>query len=79
MSTPEEMRMAVAFGAGGVGLCRIESLFLSPERLPLFQTTLREICVEEVGTSGSQERLEQGIEADVRAILELNEVRVGGE
>jgi len=70
VSTPEEMRMAVAFGAGGVGLCRIESLFLSPERLPLFQTTLREICVEEVGTSGSQERLEQGIEADVRAILE---------
>ena len=32
--TPEDARMALAFGAQGVGLCRTEHMFFERERLP---------------------------------------------
>jgi pyruvate, orthophosphate dikinase len=70
VGTPEDVKMALAFGADGVGLCRIESLFLRPVRLPLFQVAVREICVEERGSSSSQDRLTQEIEDDIHGLLE---------
>ncbi len=36
-NTPEEAIKALDYGAEGIGLCRTERMFLSPERLPLMQ------------------------------------------
>ena len=36
-NTPEEATRARNYGAEGVGLCRTERMFLSPERLPIMQ------------------------------------------
>jgi pyruvate,orthophosphate dikinase len=33
--TPEDARVAFAFGAGGIGLARTEHMFFGPERLPI--------------------------------------------
>jgi pyruvate,orthophosphate dikinase len=35
--TPEDARKARQFGAEGIGLCRTEHMFLSPQRLPVVQ------------------------------------------
>ncbi|WP_367307117.1 pyruvate, phosphate dikinase [Alicyclobacillus acidocaldarius] len=35
--TPEDARRAREFGAEGIGLCRTEHMFLSPDRVPLVQ------------------------------------------
>lgn len=35
VDTPERARMAVSYGAMGIGLCRTERMFNSPERLPV--------------------------------------------
>ena len=36
-NTPEEAARARGYGAEGIGLCRTERMFLSPERLPIMQ------------------------------------------
>lgn len=41
---PFEIEEAVKFGAGGVGLCRIELFLFEPRCLELFQIALRAIC-----------------------------------
>jgi pyruvate, orthophosphate dikinase len=61
-------KLALTFGAEGVGLCRIESLFQSPERLPRFQTAFREICLD-LPSSSALEQLAQDIEDDVYGLL----------
>ncbi len=35
--TPEDARVALNFGAEGIGLCRTEHMFMSQERLPIMQ------------------------------------------
>jgi pyruvate, orthophosphate dikinase len=35
--TPEDARLAVSFGAEGIGLCRTEHMFFAEERLPIVQ------------------------------------------
>ena len=35
--TPEDARKAFEFGAGGIGLCRTEHMFMDPKRLPFVQ------------------------------------------
>jgi pyruvate, orthophosphate dikinase len=35
--TPEDAAKAREFGAGGIGLCRTEHMFMAPERLPVVQ------------------------------------------
>ncbi|WP_127586079.1 pyruvate, phosphate dikinase [Paenibacillus koleovorans] len=37
---PEDARKAREFGAQGIGLCRTEHMFLSPERLPIVQAMI---------------------------------------
>ncbi len=65
VASPEDVRDAVTFGATGVGLCRIESLFLSPERLGLFQTAFREICALKLNASENLARLTAELEEDL--------------
>ena len=35
VDTPERARMAVSYGAKGIGLCRTERMFNASDRLPL--------------------------------------------
>ncbi|GIW72857.1 MAG: pyruvate, phosphate dikinase [Planctomycetota bacterium] len=38
--TPEDARVALAFGAEGIGLCRTEHMFFEPERIPLMRAMI---------------------------------------
>lgn len=38
--TPEDARKAREFGAEGIGLCRTEHMFMSPERVPVVQSMI---------------------------------------
>ena len=66
----EEARLAPFWGAQGVGLFRIESLFLVPHRLPLFQTVLRQICCQELSASPAYDQIVSEVSEDVAALLE---------
>lgn len=65
----EDARLAVRLGAAGIGLCRIESLFQTPARLPLFQTVLREICLTGSESSSTLDQLTREIEDDFHQLL----------
>jgi pyruvate, orthophosphate dikinase len=45
--TPEDARVAVAFGAEGIGLCRTEHMFFGPDRIPAVRTMILARNVEE--------------------------------
>jgi pyruvate, orthophosphate dikinase len=45
--TPEDARVAVAFGAEGVGLCRTEHMFFGPDRIPAVRTMILARTLEE--------------------------------
>ncbi|MBX3172101.1 MAG: hypothetical protein KF760_32150 [Candidatus Eremiobacteraeota bacterium] len=66
----EEARQAPYFGAQGVGLCRIESLFQAPHRLPLFQQVLRQICYEKRATSPEYEQITRELSEEIAGLLE---------
>lgn len=66
----ESLATASAFGAGGVGLFRIEPLFLHPQRLECFQLAFREICEGGLSDSGSISRLREAVEADLLALFQ---------
>ena len=66
----EEARQAPHFGAQGVGLFRIEPLLQMPQRLPLFQQVLRQICYETLPASPAYEQLTDEVSQDVAALLE---------
>lgn len=70
VTTPEEVALAGPFGANGVGLCRIESLFQQPARLPLFSRVLSEVCELGLEDSEALSELESEIGADVEALFE---------
>ncbi|HHX87156.1 MAG TPA: pyruvate, phosphate dikinase, partial [Firmicutes bacterium] len=44
---PEDARKALELGAEGIGLCRTEHMFMSPERLPLVQKMILSSTVQE--------------------------------
>lgn len=69
ISSLAEAQQASAFGATGIGLCRIESLFQVPTRLPLFQKSLREICLFGSQVSNNLDRLTGELEQEVYALL----------
>ena len=66
----QEAQQASHLGAQGVGLCRIESLFQAPHRLPLFQQVLRQICYEKLPASPAYEQLTEEIRQDMAVLLE---------
>lgn len=47
--TPEDARKAREFGAEGIGLCRTEHMFMSPDRLPVVQQMILAKTAEERG------------------------------
>jgi pyruvate,orthophosphate dikinase len=53
--TPEDARIAVAFGAEGIGLCRTEHMFFAPGRIPVVQEMI--LARDAAGRAGALERL----------------------
>lgn len=68
VATAQEVEYARAFGARGVGLCRIESLFQKPERLGLFARVLKDVCLRR--TSDSLATLQQEIQDEVKGLFQ---------
>ncbi|WP_147534790.1 pyruvate, phosphate dikinase [Bacillus marasmi] len=68
---PEDARKAFEFGAGGVGLCRTEHMFMDPKRIPIVQKMILAQDVEE-----RREALEQLLpmqQGDFEGIFEAME------
>ncbi|MBI1884724.1 MAG: pyruvate, phosphate dikinase [Chloroflexi bacterium] len=61
--TPADARLALAYGAEGVGLCRTEHMFFQPERLPL----VRQALLSARAASELERRVEEGREAVTQA------------
>lgn len=68
-SFPEEIATALAMGASGVGLCRIESIILQPNRLGLFSQVLKE-CVHGATNSDLLRALEQEIAQELLLLFQ---------
>ena len=66
-----ELQQALDWGAAGVGLLRLDTLVLRPERLSLFQTCLRQICGQRLSQSPQLTQLTAELQADCRALFEL--------
>ncbi len=67
--TPGDASMGRALGAKGIGLCRTEHMFLSPDRLPIIRRfILSETAAEE---QECLQQLEQAQVADFESVLEV--------
>lgn len=69
VSSLEEAQQASAWGAQGVGLCRLEAFFQVPHRLPLFQKVLRQICYEQLPASPEYARLTDELSREIGVLL----------
>lgn len=69
VSSLEDARQAAAWGAHGVGLCRLEAFFQIPHRLPLFQKVLRQICYEKLPPTAEYAQLTEEIGCEVSELL----------
>ena len=66
--TPEDAAKAREFGAEGIGLCRTEHMFMTPERLPIVQEMI--LATTEPGRRAALERLLPVQQADFEGIFE---------
>ncbi len=65
--TVEDARLARDYGAEGIGLCRTEHMFLSPDRMPIVQSLI--LAADERERRGPIERLRALQQADFYGIL----------
>lgn len=65
----DDIKLAMMFGAAGIGLFRIEYLLQSPQRLPVFQAALKDICDFSLETSAAIEQLKTELEEDIYSLL----------
>ncbi len=65
--TPLDARIAVAFGAEGIGLCRTEHMFFAPDRIPLVQAMI--LATDEAGREAALSKLLPMQRGDFAAIF----------
>jgi pyruvate,orthophosphate dikinase len=65
--TGADARVAVAFGADGIGLCRTEHMFLAEDRLPLVRAML--LAADDAGEALALEQLGAAQREDFAALL----------
>jgi pyruvate, orthophosphate dikinase len=69
--TPRDARVAIKFGAQGIGLCRSEHMFFDPQRVPVIQEMILARSAEE--RAGSLKRIKEWQRTDFEGIFkEMN-------
>ncbi len=71
--TPADTRVAVNFGAEGIGLCRTEHMFFDAERIPVVRAMI--LAENEAGRREALEKLLPFQRSDFREIFEIMEDR----
>lgn len=72
VSSAAELEQALAWGASGVGLFRLDTLLLRPERLGLFQTCLRQICSQARTDSPELTQLGEQLQLDCQELFRIS-------
>ncbi|MBS2040629.1 hypothetical protein JST97_36925 [bacterium] len=66
----EDLKLALDWGAGGVGLFRLDTLILNPRLLDLFQTCLGQICCSAITSSSEIDQLTEQLTQECAVLFQ---------